>query len=125
MLLINESDNVLKKEMKLLETIGVKLQLNSDITQYQWVVPVYDNNSKKMVLFSWGKDEIKNMEIKMIVNDSTIVNYTVEPGCWILRDIGDIDSIQSIMLLVNNTIRNFIDFTKIDKNLYINKNTIN
>ena len=70
-------------------------------------------------------NSIKNMEIKMIVNDSTIVNYTVEPGCWILRDIGDIDSIQSIMLLVNNTIRNFIDFTKIDKNLYINKNTIN
>ena len=125
MMLINESDNVLTKDMKLLETIGVKLQLNSDITQYQWVVPVYDNNSKKMVLFSWGKDEVKNMEIKMIVNDSTIVNYTVKPGCWILRDIDDIDNIQSIMLLVNNTIRNFIDFTKIDKNLYINKNTIN
>ena len=31
----------------------------------------------------------------MIVNDSTIVNYTVKPGCWILRDIGDIDNIQS------------------------------
>jgi hypothetical protein len=123
--LINESDNVLRKDMKLLENIGVKIQLNSDITQYQWVVPVYDNNSKKMVLFSWGKDEIKNMEIKLIVNDSIILNYTVKPGCWILRDIGDIDSIQSIMILVNDTIRNSIDFNKTDKNIYINKNTIN
>jgi hypothetical protein len=123
--LINKSDNVLKKDMKLLENIGVKIQLNSDITQYQWVVPVYDNNSKKMVLFSWGKDEIKNMEIKLIVNDSIILNYTVKPGCWILRDIGDINSIQSILILVNDTMRNSIDFTKIDKNIYINKNTIN
>ena len=123
--LINESDNVLTKDMKLLENIGVKIQLNSDITEYQWVVPVYDNNSKKMVLFSWGQDEVKNMEIKLIVNDSIILNYTVKPGCWILRDIGDIDSIQSIMILVNDTIRNSIDFNKTDKNIYINKNTIN
>jgi hypothetical protein len=78
-----------------------------------------------MVLFSWGKDEIKNMEIKLIVNDSIILNYTVKPGCWILRDIADIDSIQSIMILVNDTIRNSIDFNKTDKNIYINKNTIN
>jgi hypothetical protein len=125
MMLINESDNVLIKDMKLFENIGVKMSLNSDIIDYQWVVPVYDDNSKKMVLFSWGKDEIKNMEIKLIVNDSIILNYTVKPGCWILRDIGDIDSIQSIMILVNDTMRNFIDFTKIDKNIYINKNTIN
>jgi hypothetical protein len=123
--LINESDNVLTKDMKLLENIGVKIQLNSDITEYQWVVPVYDNNSKKMVLFSWGQDEIKNMEIKLIVNDSIILNYTVKPGYWILRDIGDIDSIQSIIILVNNTLRNSIDFNKTDKNIYINKNTIN
>ena len=123
--LINESNNVLTKDMKLLENIGVKIQLNSDITEHQWVVPVYDNNSKKMVLFSWGKDEIKNMEIKLIVNDSIILNYTVKPGCWILRDIGDINSIQSIIILVNDTMRNSIDFTKIDKNSYINKNTIN
>jgi hypothetical protein len=125
MMLINESDNVLKKDMKLLETIGVKIQLNSDIIKHEWVVPVYNDKTKKMVLFSWSNNETKDMEIKVIVNDSTIVNYTVKPGCWILRDIGDIDNIQSIMLLVNNTIRNFIDFTKIDKNLYINKNTIN
>jgi hypothetical protein len=124
-MLINESDNVLKKDMKLLETIGVKIQLNSDIIKHEWVVPVYNDKTKKMVLFSWSNNETKDMEIKVIVNDSTIVNYTVKPGCWILRDIGDIDNIQSIMLLVNNTIRNFIDFTKIDKNLYINKNTIN
>ena len=125
MSLINKSDNVLVKDMKLLETIGVKIQLNSDITEYQWVVPVYDNNTKKMVLFSWGKDEINPMEIKLIVNDSIILNYTVKPEFWIIRDIGDIDNIQNIIIIVNNVIRNSIDFSKIDKKYYISKNTIN
>jgi hypothetical protein len=124
MMLINESNNVLVKNIKLLEDIGVKIQLNSDITEYQWVVPVYDNNSKKMVLFSWGKNEVKDMEIKIIVNDSIIFNYVVKPDCWIIRNIGDIDSIQNIVILVNGIIRNTIDFTKIDKNYYITKNKI-
>ena len=122
MMLINESDNVLVKDMELFEKIGVKMGLNSDITDYQWVVPVYDDDSKKMILFSWGKNEIRDMEIKIIVNSSIIFNYTVKPDTWIIRDIGDIDDVQNIVIIVNDILRNSIDFTKIDKNDYINKN---
>jgi hypothetical protein len=122
--LISESDDVLTKKMKSLEDNGIKINLNSDIIKYEWVIPVYDDKTKKMILFSWAKNETKDVEIKLIVNNTKILYHIVKPGNWILRDIDEIDKIENILIVVNNEIRNYLDFTKIDKNYYINRNKI-
>jgi hypothetical protein len=124
MKLINESENVLQKNMKLLTDIGVKIGINSDIVPYQWVVPVYYAKENKMLLFSWGKDEIEDMEIKLIVNNSKIYEYLVKPGYWTTKDIDYIDNISNITIIVNNILRNYIDFNKINKDYYISKNKV-
>jgi hypothetical protein len=77
-----------------------------------------------MILFSWAKNEIKDIEIKLIVNNSKILYHIVKPGNWILRDIDNIDEIENILIIVNDEVRNYLDFTKIDKNYYITKNKI-
>jgi hypothetical protein len=124
MKLINECDNVLKKQVKNLEDVGIKLNLNSDVVRYEWVVPVFCEKTKNMILFCWGRDEISDMEIKLIINNTKILLYVVKPGTWIIRDIDNIDNISNILIIVNNQIRNNLNFNKIDKNYYINRNKI-
>ena len=120
--LINQCDNVLKKKVENLKDVGIELNLNSDVVKYEWNVPVYNHETKKMIFFSWGQTETEDMEIKLVVNHVQISSFIVKPGTWIIREIDCIENIKNILIIVNNQIRNYLDFNKIDKDYYINRN---
>jgi hypothetical protein len=122
--LLNDGGNFLEKKMSDLTDNGIKINLNSDIVKYEWVVPVYNFETKKLILFSRASDEIDKYEINLVINGSTFRTYKVFSKSWILYEIDDFEKVDSLLIIVNNEVRNYLDFTKINKEEYISKNKI-
>ena len=122
--LLNDGGNFLEKKMSDLVKNGIKINLNSDVVKYEWVVPVYNVETKKLVLFSKASDETDKYEINLVINGSSFRTYSVLSNTWILNEIDDFEKINDLLIIVNNEVRNYLDFTKINKEEYISKNKI-
>jgi hypothetical protein len=122
--LIDEIGNYYQKKVSDLESNNILVGINVAPIKHPWVVCVYNKITNKLILFCWTTNEINDIEVKLIVNNSKLSYYIVKPNCWIIRDIDDIDNIENILIIVNNEIRNYLDMSKIDKEYYKLKNQI-
>lgn len=124
--LLNQTDSLYKKKSETLKLNNIDVALNHDLEDNKWVVPVYYAQNNSFFIFSWveNHDDV-NSEVVVILNDEKTfkINRTMF-GVWDLIDLGSIDDIKKIKILVNNSIRRDYDFDKIDINEFIKYNFI-
>ena len=88
-----------------------------------WVVAVeregnfvgFSTNIKK------GTDALR---VLYIINDEHIISAQVHYNVWFTQNLGTVEDVHNIKILVNGVLRNEYDFTKIEKKKYISRNFI-
>jgi len=121
--LLDESGKSYEKTNDELEKNGIVVSLNG-VGYRHWAVCVFDTSINKIIFFSWAKDEINSFEVQLIINKKIHKIYTIQPNTWITRHLEDYDKIENIMIIVNNEIINYLDFDKIDKEVFKQRNKI-
>lgn len=123
MFLINDGGDFIMKDVLTLQGKNIKTGLYNDFDKFPWFVVICDISKNELVFFGWNQNDI-NCDIKIIVNDNSVINQQIMSKCWNMAIIGDFSNINHIMIIVNNEIKNILDFNLIDKNIFKSKNYI-
>lgn len=84
-----------------------------------WTVPFYNTKEDKVSVIAWNNKDEDPINVKFIVNNDKIITFDdVKQFEWRFADIGDIDDIDSILILVNNKIKTNIVLTQDNKELF-------
>lgn len=113
--LLNHNNKVFVKEKKLLDSNGNKFGMSHDEVSNgntAWCLPFYDRVSEKLSFIIWNSESPeKDITVKLIYNDSQVIDFgVIKPKHWVLRDIDDYSNSKSLLVLLNNQIRNIFDF---------------
>lgn len=125
--LLNEVGGFFSKPFSVLEDKKIYVGLNSDLEDNKWVVPLYNKSNNSMIIFSWVENESDvNSNVIVLVNNNIIINVdrSVEK-LWRSYEIGPIDYVKEIKIIVNNTVRRSYDFNQQNINEFIKHNQIN
>jgi hypothetical protein len=122
-ILLDESEKSYEKTNDVLEKNGIVVSLNG-VGHKRWAVCVFDSITNKMIFFSWGKNETNSFEVQLIINKNIYKTYTINPNVWMTRYLEDYDKIENIMIIIDNKIINYLDFSKIDKEVFKQRNKI-
>ena len=107
---LDKNNKSFKKNRHILETSTNKfgfIDAQNDNSFITWAVPFYDqlNNSVEFVV--WNTKNEKGVEHTIIVNNSRVVNVSHTPlSFWKLVNLGQIDEIDTILVIENDKIRN-------------------
>jgi hypothetical protein len=123
MFLIEDGGDYIMKDFSVLENKNIKVALFGDSDKFPWFVVVYDNSKNELFFFGWNQNN-NDCDVKIIINNNSVIHKQITPGCWNLNEIGNFDNINNIMIIVNNEIKNNLDFNLIDKNIFKSKNYI-
>jgi hypothetical protein len=106
--LINESGSVIIKNRNILEQKGNKFGIinSQSINKNPWSVPYYDFLTENVDFISWNTTNLDGLEYKIIVNNDRIIHIPkICYDCWVIRYLGQIQEINSIVILENDNIR--------------------
>lgn len=106
--LIENSGKVIVKNRDILEEKGNKFGVvNSQaINKNPWSLPYYDFLSEKVDFIVWNTTNENGLDYKIIVNNNRIVHIpNICYNCWHIRHLGQIEEINSIIVLENDNIR--------------------
>lgn len=123
-ILIDKSPPVLCKDKEQLKDDNIIVGLHNERAPNSWMVPVYDEISKKIFFFGWNTDSEKTLEINLIINKSSIITVNIGPKIWNFRELELFDKIQNLTLIIDNEISNYWDFSKINFKTFTSKNLI-
>jgi hypothetical protein len=111
--LIEESGSVIVKNTSILKEKGNNFGvINSQaISKNPWSLPYYDFLTEKVDFIVWNTTNEDGLDYKIIVNDNQIVHLPkICYNCWNIRYLGQIEEINSIIVLENNNIRDTFYF---------------
>lgn len=113
--ILNWNNNVYTKNKSVLDLNGNRFGLShSEVSNGNtaWCLPYFDNLTEKLGFVIWNSEEPeKEIEVKIIYNDSEVINFgVVKPKHWVLKDIDDYSNSKSLIVLLNNQIRNIFNF---------------
>jgi hypothetical protein len=121
--ILEDSGNVLYKDRNILESEDTKFGLidgqvgNNFIP---WAVPFYDRLTNQLGFVVWNKKNKDGVKHQIIINDNKMhdIPFT-EFGHWRMEFVGDFDSIESLLIIENNKIRDNISLkTQEEKEIF-------
>ena len=78
----------------------------------QWAVPFYDPKSDLVEFVIWNESSNKPATVSIIINEETLYTYKdIHKFSWMIKPIGKIEEIKSITILINNKIKNHIELS--------------
>jgi hypothetical protein len=81
-----------------------------------WTVPFYNTKEDKVSVIVWNNKDEEPINVNFIVNNNKMITFNnVNRFEWRMGDIGKIDEIQSILILVNNKIKTNITLNEDNK----------
>lgn len=87
----------------------IKFALSKDTskeTMNYWTVPFYNTKEDKVSVIVWNNKDNEPIDVNFIVNSDKMITFNnVNKFEWRMGDIGHIDDINSILILVNNRIK--------------------
>jgi len=110
------------KDYNLLEEnnieVGLSRNTERDAMNY-WAVPYFNTKENKVSVVVWNnKDEVP-INVNFIVNQNQIVHVNgIKKFEWQIKDIGNIEEINSILVLVNNRVKTNIVFDEKTRELF-------
>jgi hypothetical protein len=80
-----------------------------------WFVPFYNTKSDKIDVIAWNSKRNYPVNVNFIINQETIISLKdVIPGYWKMQEVGNIEDINEILIIVNNKIKNNIIINTIE-----------
>lgn len=71
-----------------------------------WAVPFYNTNEDKVFAVVWNNKDAQPINVNFIINETRMINFTqIQKSEWRTEEIGDINDIDSILVLVDNKIK--------------------
>jgi len=71
-----------------------------------WAVPFYNTKEDKVSVIVWNNKDETPINVSFIINNDRLITFNnVNKFEWRMSDIGNIDNIESILILVNNKIK--------------------
>jgi hypothetical protein len=113
--LLNWNKNVKIKNKTDLDKNGNSFGL-SHVDHYNqntaWCLPYFDQLTEKLGFVIWNfETPEKEIDVKLIYNNNTVIDFgTIKHKYWVLRDIDDFENAKTLLVLLNNKVRNFYDF---------------
>jgi len=84
-----------------------------------WTVPFYNTKEDKVSVIVWNNKDEEPINASFIVNNDKMITFNnVNRFEWRMGDIGKIDEIQSILILVNSKIKTNITLNEENKELF-------
>jgi hypothetical protein len=84
-----------------------------------WTVPFYNTKEDKVSIIVWNNKDDKPINVNFIINNDKIITFNnLNKFEWRMGDIGNINDINSILILVNNKIKTNIILNKEKRELF-------
>lgn len=84
-----------------------------------WAVPFYNTKEDKVYAIVWNNKDETPINVNFIVNNDKIISFeNIKKHQWNIGSIGDINEIDSIMVLVNNQIKMNLIFDDGNRDLF-------
>ena len=116
------------KDYKLLVDNNIKVGLSRNTerdSMTYWTVPYYNPKENKVSVVVWNNKDETPINVSFIINNTQIVSFNnVKKFSWEIRDIGKIEDIDSILILVNNKIKTHIILNEETKELFKQTNYV-
>jgi hypothetical protein len=82
-------------------------------TMNYWTVPFYNTKEDKVSVIVWNNKDDEPINVNFIVNNEKITTFKgVKKFEWRINDIGNINDIKSILILVNDKIKTNIQLNE-------------
>lgn len=76
-----------------------------------WTVPFYNIKEDKVCVIVWNNKDDDPINVNFIINNERMINFnSVSKFGWELKEVGKLEDIDSIIILVNGKTKNKIDF---------------
>ena len=117
-----DGETIYKEELESLTDIGCKFNLSRELSLNEmdnWVVPYYNRYNNNIEGLVWNNKFDTPIKASFIINDNKIISFNETAlYSWQLKSLGNIDKINTILIIVNDKIKLKIDFNKVDKELF-------
>ncbi len=117
-----DGESIYKEELKSLTNIGCKFNLSRELSSNEmdnWVVPYYNRYNNNIEGLVWNNKFDIPIKASFIINDNKIISFNETAlHSWQLKSLGNIDEINTILIIVNDKIKLKIDFNTVDKELF-------
>lgn len=111
---IKNHDDIDQKNIKM----GLSKDTSKENMSY-WTVPFYNTKEDKVSIVVWNNRDEVPINVNFIVNQNQIVHVNgIKKFEWQIRDIGNIEEINSILVLVNNKVKTNIVFDEKTRELF-------
>lgn len=104
--------------------VGLSSQTQKDELTF-WTTPFYNSEKDTIEFVCWNNKSEKPINVNVIVNDDKLITYKqVNKFQYFLTEIGKLNDIENILVIINDKIKMKIDFNEIDKHKFIKNNYI-
>ena len=104
------------KDYKQVVSKDIKFALSNNTSKESmnyWTVPFYNTKEDKVSVIVWNNKDDEPINVNFIVNNEKIITFKgVNKFEWRMGEIGNINDINSILILVNNKIKTNIQFNE-------------
>lgn len=91
-----------------LNKYGLSKQTDRESLNY-WCVPFYDTRKKIVSVVVWNNKDTNPIDVNFIINNNHLLYFgNIQKYEWSIKDIGLIEDINSILIIVNGRVKNKI-----------------
>lgn len=95
-------------------------------TMSYWTVPFYNTKEDKVSVIAWNNKDEGPINVNFIINDERLLTFKdINKFEWRMGDIGNINDINTILILVNDKVKTKIDFNLVSRETFIKTNYSN
>jgi hypothetical protein len=99
-----------KTEVSKKNNFGLSINTSKESSSY-WAVPFYDTAEDKVFIVVWNHRDFGPIDVTFIINKDKIINFEkVQKSNWHLKELGKIEDINSITVIINGVVNKDIIF---------------
>lgn len=114
-----DGEKIYKENFNTLTDKGNEFNLSKKLSSNEmdnWVVPVYNRETDNIEGLVWNNRFKTPIKASFIINNNQIISFDkVSIDSWQLKSLGNINEINTILILVNDKIKLKIDFNLVSK----------
>jgi hypothetical protein len=111
---VKDFDNIKFKDIKF--ALSDKTSKENDSF---WAVPFYNTKEDKIYVVAWNDRSESPIDVNFIINDNQIISFKkIKKYEWNLGLVGDIQEVESILVIVNNRVKTHIIFNDNNRDLF-------
>ena len=117
-----DGETIYKENLNTLTDRGNKFNLSRSLSENEmdnWVVPYYNKYNNNIEGLVWNNKFETPIKASFIINNDKIISFEeTSLHAWQIKTLGNINEINTILIMVNDKIKLKIDFNKVDKELF-------